>query len=150
MEHKLMEWKAAAAAVISVAGAFLGWRGILVLTWVALMGLDYLTGSLAAIKQGAWSSARAREGIWHKAGAVLVAAVAGITDGIMLVLCGNIPVLNMDWPELLLPLILAWYILTELGSILENAVVLGANPPGWLLRALETGKKAVEDAGETA
>lgn len=148
MEHKLMEWKAAGAAVISVIGAVLGWRGILVLTWVALMGLDYLTGSLAALKKGEWSSARAREGIWHKAGALLVTAVAGITDGMMLVLCGHIPVLDMEWPELLLPMILAWYILTELGSILENAVHLGANPPGWLVKALEAGKKAVEDAGE--
>ena len=50
--------------------------------------------------------------------------------------------------ELLLPMVLAWYILTELGSILENAVHLGANPPGWLVKALEAGKKAVEDAGE--
>ena len=58
--------------------------------------------------------------------------MAAITDGIMLVICGNLPVLNIAWPGLILPLMLAWYILTELGSILENAIKLGANPPAWL------------------
>lgn len=147
MEHKLMEIKLSAAAVMSLIGSLLGWRGIMVLTWAALMGLDYVTGSMAALKAGHWSSARAREGIWHKAGAMVVTAVAAITDGIMLLICGNIPMLNMTWPRLLLPLILAWYILTELGSILENAIGLGANPPGWLVKALEVGKRAVEEAG---
>ena len=47
---------------------------------------------------------------------------------LMLVICGNIPVLNITWPGMILPLVLAWYIITELGSILENAIKLGAPP----------------------
>lgn len=142
---KTEEMKVFAAAGCSALFAAMGWKGILVLAWVALMALDYLTGTLAAMKNGQWNSSRAREGIWHKSGEMVVTVVAAITDGIMVVICGNIPVLNMQWPGVLLPLILAWYTLTELGSILENAVALGANPPGWLGKILEVSIKAVED-----
>lgn len=47
-------------------------------------------------------------------------------------------------------MILAWYIITELGSILENAIKLGANPPAWLTKILNASLKAVEVAGEHA
>lgn len=145
---KIQEQKLALAAIFSALTAALGWKGILVLTWVGLMALDYITGTLAAMKDGQWSSRRAREGVWHKAGAMVVVIVAAVADGVMDVICGSIPILGMAWPELLLPMIVAWYILTELGSILENAVSLGAQPPAWLGRALEISKKAVESAAE--
>ena len=49
--------------------------------------------------------------------------------------------------KLILPLVLAWYIITELGSILENAVKMGAAVPGWLIKLLEAGAKVIESAG---
>ena len=69
---------------------------------------------------------------------------------IMLVICGNIPVLNIQWPNIILPLVLAWYILTELGSILENAIKLGANPPAWLTKILKNSLTIVESVGDAA
>ena len=143
MEDKLMGVKAAFAAVCSAAASFLGWQGIMALVWVAAMGLDYLSGSAAACKAGKWSSAEARTGLWHKGGMILVVCVAAISDGIMAVMCDHVP-LQMDWPSLVLPLVLGWYILTELGSILENAVKLGAHVPGWLVKLLQAGKDAME------
>ena len=113
------------------------------LVWVAAMALDYLSGSAAACKAGKWSSAEARTGLWHKGGMILVVCVAAISDGIMTVMCDHVP-LQMDWPSLVLPLVLGWYILTELGSILENAVKLGAHVPGWLVKLLQAGKDAME------
>lgn len=148
MENKLIEMKAVIAAGMMAIGAVLGWKGLMVLTWVFLLALDYLTGSFAAMKAGEWSSKKAREGIWHKAGAMVVVIVAAITDGILLVMCGNIPILNITYPGLVLPLSLAWYILTELGSILENAIKLDANPPVWLKKAIQVGVDAVEAAGK--
>ena len=143
MEDKLMGIKAAFAAVCSAAASFLGWQGVMALVWVAAMGLDYLSGSAAACKAGKWSSAEARTGLWHKGGMILMVCVAAISDGIMAVMCSHLP-LQMDWPALVLPLVLGWYILTELGSILENAVKLGANVPGWLVKLLQAGKDAME------
>ena len=150
MNDNVLAYKAAIAAFFSAVGALLGWKGIMVLSWVVLMALDYITGTWAAMKAGEWCSKKAREGAWHKLGAIVVIVVSIIADGIMLVICGNIPIFNITWPGILLPMILAWYIITELGSILENAVNLGANPPAWLTKILAASLKAVEAAGDKA
>ena len=135
-------------ALLTTLGVTLGWKGVLVLAWVSLMALDYFTGTCAALKGGCWNSRTAREGAWHKCGAITVVAVAGIADAVLAVVCGNIPLLNIRWPGILLPLLLAWYILTELGSILENAIALGASAPHWLTAALGATLKAVDELGE--
>ena len=150
MDEKLFAIKATIVAAYSALGAFLGWKGLMLLTWVILMALDWISGTFAAMKNGEWTSKKSREGAWHKGGAVLVVIVAVIADLIMLVICGNIPVLDITWPNIILPLVLAWYILTELGSILENAIKLGANPPTWLSKILQTSLNAVESVGEAA
>lgn len=150
MNDTLLTTKATITAFFTAVGMMLGWKGIMALAWVALLALDYITGTFAAMKAGEWCSKKAREGAWHKAGAMIVVIVAAIADGIMLVICGNIPVLNITWPGMILPLVLAWYIITELGSILENAIKLGANPPAWLTKILAASLKAVENMGETA
>ena len=137
-------------AFLTALGITLGWKGVLVLAWVCLMTLDYFTGTCAALKAGSWCSRTAREGAWHKCGAIIVVAVAGIADAVLAVACGNIPLLNIHWPGILLPLLLAWYILTELGSILENAIKLGANPPAWLTKILKSSLNIVESVGDAA
>lgn len=150
MNDTVLAAKAAITAFFAAIGMLIGWKGIMILAWVALMTLDYLTGTWAAMKAGEWSSRKAREGAWHKAGAMIVVIVAAIADGVMLVICGNIPVLQITWPGMILPLILAWYIITELGSILENAIKLGANPPKWLSSILAVSLKAVEAVSDHA
>ena len=149
MENNLMTFKAAIAAFFTALGAFLGWQGIMALVWVCCMAIDYITGTAAACHEGQWSSKTAREGLWHKGGMIVVVIVAAIADGIMAVICGRIPI-GIEWPVLILPLVLAWYIITELGSILENAVKMGALVPEWLVKLLKAGLKAVDDAGEGA
>lgn len=150
MNDNLVAARAAMVATISAIGAFLGWKGIMLLVWVTLMALDYISGTFAAMKAGEWCSSKAREGAWHKGGAILVVIVAAIADGIMLVICGNIPILDIAWPGIILPLVLAWYIITELGSILENAIKLGANPPTWLAKILQASLDVVESVGDKA
>ena len=149
MEDNLMTFKAAIAAFFTALGAFLGWQGIMALVWVACMAMDYLTGTAAACHAGEWSSKTAREGLWHKGGMIVVVIVAAIADGIMAVICANIPI-GIEWPVLILPLVLAWYIITELGSILENAVKMGAPVPEWLVKLLKASLHMVDGAGESA
>lgn len=148
MEDNLMSFKAAIAAFFTALGAFLGWQGIMALVWVIVMGLDYLTGTMAACHDGEWSSTTAREGLWHKGGMIFVVIVSAIADGIMSVICSNLP-MTMVWPGLILPLVLAWYIITEMGSILENSVKMGAQVPEWLVKLLKSSMKAVEGAGDS-
>ena len=148
MNDNLIEVKATAVAVCTAIGAFLGWKGIMALVWVIAMGLDYLSGTAAACKDGEWSSSTARDGLWHKGGMILVVVVSAIADGVMAVICENIPVLGIAWPGIILPLVLAWYILTEMGSILENAVKLGADVPDWLVKILKSSLKAVDSVAD--
>lgn len=140
--------KALIAAAISAVSAFLGWKGLMALCWLVAMGLDYISGTVAALKAGNWSSSLARAGIFHKCGMIFAVVVAALADSVMAMVCGNIPILEITWPGLLLPLVLAWYILTELGSILENAVKLGAAVPQWLTKLLKIGLSAVDSAAE--
>ena len=136
----------AKAAVAALCGAFtaaFGWLGWLVLAWAACMALDWLSGSAAAASRGEWSSAVARAGIWHKAGMVVVVCVAALTDLVLRVAMQNLPVLGLEVDGVVLPVVLVWYIFTELGSIAENGAAMGAPVPGWLLALLAEGKEKV-------
>ena len=149
MHEKLLTTKSSIAAAMMAMGTFLGWKGIMLMAWVGVMALDYLSDTLAACREGQWSSAVARQGLWHKGGMILVVTVAAISDGVMVMLASSVS-LGMEWPGLVLPLVLAWYIITELGSILENAVKMGANVPEFLVKLLKTGVRLTENAGESA
>lgn len=149
MNDNLVGLKATIAAAFTALGTFLGWKGIMALVWVVAMALDYLSGTAAAMKAGEWSSANARQGLWHKGGMIIVTIVAAIADSVMAVICTNVPI-GLAWPNVVLPLVLAWYIITELGSILENAVKMGANVPSWLVRMLKASAKVVESAGDAS
>lgn len=138
--------KAATTAICAAFTAAFGWLGWLVAAWVVCMLADWLSGSAAAAKAGDWSSEKARAGIWHKAGMIFVVLVAAVTDAVLGTLVQNIPGLELNYAALLLPLVLAWYIFTELGSIAENAALLGAPVPAWLIKVLAVGKKMVDGA----
>ena len=136
--------KAAVAALCAAFTAAFGWLGWLVVAWAVCMAADWVSGSAAAAKSGEWSSEKARAGIWHKAGMIFVVFAAGMTDALLAVLAAGIPGLGGARTGLLLPVVLAWYVLTELGSIAENAALLGAPVPVWLVNALAVGKTLVE------
>lgn len=146
MKNRFTEWKLSITAFITALSALLGWQGILILLWLSVMTLDYISGSLAAWMRGEWSSAVARSGIRHKAGMIFVVIVAALADITLMILCSQLP-LEISWPVLVLPLVLAWYILTELGSILENAVKLGAPIPEWLRKILSVGLSIINAKG---
>ena len=142
--------KAAIVGVFGAFGAAFGWLGWLVLAWVACMAVDYVSGSSAAMKAGQWSSAKARSGIWHKAGMIVVVLVAALADAVLGTVAAKVPGLSIEYTVLLLPMVLVWYILTELGSILENAAAMGAPVPEFLIRILANAKDTVEDAAGEA
>lgn len=146
-----METKAAVTAVLGTLTALWGWFGWLVMGWIFFMAADYITGSMAAAKKGEWSSARAREGIWHKAGMIVVVLVAAGADLLIATVLEHLPMvqLPMQYTGLVCPVVLVWYIITELGSMAENAAAMGAPVPKWLLRLLAVSKDAIDNAGDT-
>ena len=141
--------KAVIVGVFGAFGAAFGWLGWLVVAWVASMAVDWLSGSSAAMQAGQWSSAKARSGIWHKAGMIVVVLVAALADRVLALVMSNIPGVPIAYTTLLLPVVLVWYILTELGSVLENAAAMGAPAPEFLVNILAAAKEKVEvTAGE--
>ena len=64
--------KAAGVGAIGLWAAMHGWLGWLVVLYAACMMLDCLTGTAQAIKNGEWSSHKARQGLWHKGGSIIM------------------------------------------------------------------------------
>ena len=150
MEKTINQAKAAMAAVLGLLTGLWGWLGWLAVGWIVSMALDYVTGSMAAAKVGQWSSAKAREGIWHKCGMIVVVLVAAGADLLICLVLENLPLvaLPFEYAGLVCPVVLVWYIVTELGSMAENAADMGAPVPPWLVKLLAVGKNAVDSAGE--
>ena len=150
MNKTINQIKAAVAAVFGLLTGLWGWLGWLVVGWIICMALDYITGSMAAAKEGQWSSAKAREGIWHKCGMIVVVIVSAGADLLIEIVLTNLPVLALpiQYPGLVCPVVLVWYIITELGSMAENAAVMGAPVPQWLVKLLAVSKNAVDGAGD--
>lgn len=135
---KATEIKAALAAVIAFFTALWGWMGWAVLIWVFCFLLDYLSGTAAARKAGEWSSAISREGVWHKLGEIFAVLVAALCDiALRVILEGSGLDLGIQLGPLVTPVVLMWYIITELGSIAENAEKMGAPVPSWIKKSLK-------------
>lgn len=142
---KLTTIKAAVTAVVTALTGLWGRTGWLAALWIAAMLLDYATGSAAAIKTGTWSSRTAREGLWHKTGSIVAVLVSALLD-----LATQMLLDGAACGVLLFPIVTAWYLLTELGSIVENAEKLGAPVPPFLRRALDAARENVDSRGEDA
>ena len=114
------------------------------------MLLDYATGTAAALRAGDWSSKVARDGLWHKLGEAVAVLVAAILDGVIGLILANVPALTLpfDYTVFLTVLVLVWYIMTELGSLVENAGSLGAPVPAWLRKAIAALESTVDGAGD--
>ena len=152
MMENVTKFKAALAAVLAAATALWGWFGWLVLAWVGCMAIDYITGYSAAAKNGEWSSQIAREGLWHKAGSIFAVLVAGILDAVVGYLLENIHglALPFEYTVFVCPLVVVWYMLMELGSILENIGKMGAPLPEFLKKMIVVLKATVDSAGDAA
>ena len=150
MDKTVNQIKAAAAGLLGLLTGLWGWFGWLVVGWIGCMALDYATGSMAAAKDGEWSSAKAREGIWHKCGMIVVVLVAAGADLLLSLVLAHLPMVELpiQYAGLVCPVVLVWYIVTELGSIIENAAAMGAAVPKWLVKLLAMSKDMVDQAGD--
>lgn len=149
--EKAAEIKAAIAAIIAFLTAMWGWLGWAVLIWVGCILLDYFSGSSAARRHGEWSSQKAREGLWHKLGEIFAVLVAALCDiALSVIVAGAGVSVPFEVGPLITPVVLLWYIITELGSIVENAGKLGAPVPPWLKKSLKQYKEKIDNAHGSA
>lgn len=82
-----------------------------------LMGLDILLGLAGAVKDHDVQSAKMREGLWHKCGSIGLIVLAYILE----VAIDHVD-LGIVFPGVIV--VCAYIILMEVGSCLENLVVL--------------------------
>ena len=148
---KIDEIKGVAALLLATLTALWGWMGWAVIVWIVCVLLDYVSGTAAARKRGEWSSAVAREGLWHKLGEIFAVLVAALSDiALDVIVAGSGINIGIDVGPIVTPVVLLWYIITELGSIIENAGLLGAPIPKWLQRSLKDYKDKIDAVqGET-
>ena len=148
---KATQIKAVVTAVLLFLTELWGWVGWALIIWIVCVVLDYISGTAAARRSGEWSSDIARDGLWHKLGEIFAVLVAALCDIALGVILKSTPVqLPFDFTTLITPIVLLWYIITELGSILENAGKLGAPLPKWLKKMLKQYKDTLDAAqGET-
>lgn len=144
---KLNDFKIMLTGAVTALFGLLGWQGALLLGWIGLMVVDYVSGTLAAKRLGNWSSKVARDGVMHKGGMMLVVLAAALADLVLGVAWEQLG-MPWEWPWLLLTLVLIWYCLTEVGSILENAGKMGTPVPEWFAAALDAGLHIVDQQGE--
>ena len=137
---KAQEIKGVITGVFVMLTAFWGWLGWSILLMLVCMFTDYLTGSLAARRSGTWSSAVARDGLWHKLGEIFALLVALMCDLLIVLIlhtdAAEILHFSWSWRWYFSLMVSIWYIITELGSIIENAAAMGANVPKWLTKGL--------------
>lgn len=146
---KATEIKGAVTAFIAFLTALWGWTGWAIFIWLACIFLDYVAGSLAAKKDNNWSSAIAREGCWHKLGEIFAVCVAALCDiALTVIMKGTGIDIPIDVGPLVTPIVLLWYILTELGSIIENCGKLGAPVPKWFSDYVEKQKDKIDKQNE--
>lgn len=143
-------FKTAVTACVAVLTALWGWFGWLVVLFVVAMAADYLTGTAAAMQAGAWNKKIAWKGITRKVAQIAIVAVAGGADLLVGTIVGHLSMVTLpfEYTVLFCPLVVVWYTLTELGSIVENAVSLGAPVPAWLQKTLSAAKDAVDKIGD--
>lgn len=143
--ERAKEIRGVVAAAIGFLTALWGWLGWVVLIWIAAILLDYISGSMAAKRENNWSSAIARDGLWHKAGEIFAVLAAALCDIAIKVLMESSGIeLPFDFTAFITPVVLLWYILTEIGSILENSGRLGGPVPSWFKQKVDNAKEAVE------
>lgn len=99
-------------------------------------------------------SERVRLGLSQKALAKILGisnkTISACIDLLIGLIIANIPGLALPfiYTVLLCPIVLMWYLLAEMGSIIENAVCLGASCPPFVQRMIKMLKSTIEKAGD--
>lgn len=150
METQAYTLKAIIVAAFSAISAFLGWYGWLLLVWIVSMLVDWFTGSAAAWKNGEWSSRIAREGLFHKGGCIIVVCAGLLLDLLIWAAVSIVPEFHIKYQMYLSAVIMVWYTVTELGSIVENAGKLGAPVPQFLIKGIKVLKCRISKIGDKA
>lgn len=150
------EYVIAIQGALAAAGAFLSDKlGILyplMCLLFAEMFVDYVTGMLASKREAidhpgdpsyGWSSKKGAKGIIKKMGYVCVIVAAMILDYVIVATAEQLG-FNMPTTAVFGLLVVVWYLLNEMLSIVENAGRMGADVPAWLCNYIAVLKNKID------
>ena len=141
-----------ASGILAYISAKLGILFPVLLFLGAMMVGDYISGMLASKKEAldhpedlslGWNSKKGAKGIIKKVGYLCVIAVAMVVDYIIANVAGSFGY-EMPVKAVFGLMVLVWYLLNEMLSIIENAGRMGAPVPEWLKRYIAVLKDKVE------
>jgi len=124
-----------------------GWYGSLWIVWLLCLVTDLFTGIVVACKTNKWSPKVTLAGVWRKLGNIAIVLITAVLDFFLKQIINDMHWLPFSYTAFLSPIVLVWYILTEISSILENIEQLGATPPPFLMRWIIALQKRVRQAG---
>lgn len=136
------------ASIGAFLSAKLGMLYIVIPFLLAVMVCDYITGMLAAKKEGNTNSKTGMWGIIKKLMYGVEVAVGMIVDWLIINVCSSVGI-NFPTVTFFGLLVAIWLIVNELISILENLTRLDAPMPPFLIKIVSTFKVAVEKSGNT-
>lgn len=127
---------------------FDGWLWRLSLIHLGCIALDLLTFTLACRKNGERGKGLVRSRLWVKLGGIIAAMAAALADSMLRMILLRLPMeLPFEYTTLLCPVVMVWYILTELGSTLLEVARLGTVVPPFLTRAFANLASQASDIG---
>lgn len=149
MEH-VKELKLAISSVFATIFYLIGWQGYLLILLLAAMIIDFITGSLAARKNNEWTSAKASEGRRRKAMTFMAIIAALILDSVIWIMGSVNPIFELpfEWPFLFTFASVIWFIMSEIGSMLENLILYDIKLPGFLIKGIKILKAKTEVVGD--
>lgn len=150
MEHSEKYIKMALTGTAAMITAAVGWLGWLIIVLIGMMTLDFFTGWGAARQRGEWQSAIAKQGLSKKVGILAIVVTAAVLDWLISGILINVEFISLpfEYTTLLAPIVACWFILAEIGSIIENAVCLGASCPSFVQRLIDVLKSTIEKTGD--
>ena len=149
MKETMNPISAVAAAALGVLSAYMVQLVIPLIVLVIAMVVDYGTGMAKAWSAGELCSRTGIKGIIKKVGYLVIVLVAMGADYLLRYGMEQVGIhINVDF--LIAAIVIAWLIINELISILENVAAIGAPVPAFLSKLLARLKNVVEKKAEGA
>ena len=129
--------------------AFLGFDGVLILIFIALLFLDFITGLLKARSAETYNSKYTFKGVCRKCGELFLVVAAILAHFMLLALhillevaipLGGVTI-SINLPGIVLIFLLTY----ELGSILENLEALGVPVPSIFKKKIQGIQEELDD-----
>lgn len=134
--------------IVSIFIMTLGKYWYIFVSYIIFNILDWITGSIKAIKLKEISSSIGIKGLLKKIGYWIVIGIAFSFSSIFVILGNEILGINLSIMYLLGWFTLASLIINEIVSILENLVLLNIQVPDILINSLKVTQKALNNASE--